>query len=172
LPPEITTFLRGCSPYKGGDNTLWAFNYLCNTKKHCALVPTRIGKTVAFFTRAIPGVLVSEIVSPNSSALGGSPAKNEFILEIAPSGEKTDVTVQFAFGVSIEGLDVLGDTQAGHALLAMCDIVERILMATEAECRRLGFQIVQGGRHFIYRTGLSVPHGRKSSAFPRVRVAG
>src|SRR4051812_38190248 len=43
VPPEIVTLFRSFKPYKGGDDTLWALNKLCNTQKHCMLAPTVIG---------------------------------------------------------------------------------------------------------------------------------
>jgi hypothetical protein len=51
LPPEIITHFRGVDPYEGGDGQfLWAINKLCNTKKHCALLPIRINGATAKFT--------------------------------------------------------------------------------------------------------------------------
>jgi hypothetical protein len=52
LPPEIMDLFRSIEPYKGGSGQLlWAVNKLCNTKKHCNLVPTMV--TGALFT-ALP----------------------------------------------------------------------------------------------------------------------
>ena len=43
LPPEILTVFRSFNPYKGGNDTLWALNELCNIKKHAARGPVRLG---------------------------------------------------------------------------------------------------------------------------------
>jgi hypothetical protein len=67
LPPEIITLFRGIEPYEGGDGRfLWAINKLCNTKKHCALVPIRITGATGKFTGWVPDG------TPAGIGLGGS----------------------------------------------------------------------------------------------------
>jgi hypothetical protein len=53
LPTEICTVFEGFQPYKGGNNTLWALNYVANIKKHAILIPARFGGTRV----GIPAVL-------------------------------------------------------------------------------------------------------------------
>ena len=142
LPTEITALFRGFNPYKGGNDPLWALNKLCNTKKHCALVPLQIDRAVAFFTSDVTGDgWASHTVSPSSSALGWNAEKHEITLAVTPPGVQARITANVSFGIAIDGIDTIRSEQAIHVLYAMSGIVERILMATEAECRRLGFQI-------------------------------
>jgi hypothetical protein len=39
IPKEVFDAMVACKPYKGGNDTLWAINRLCNTSKHEILVP-------------------------------------------------------------------------------------------------------------------------------------
>jgi hypothetical protein len=43
LPTEIRALFCEFKPYKGGNNTLWGLNELCNTPKHKMLYPVAIG---------------------------------------------------------------------------------------------------------------------------------
>jgi len=56
-----------------------------------------------------------------------------------PSGSNFRLDADIAFDLAIDAVDVLEDQQAIHVLNAMCKKVQRILLDTEAECRRLGF---------------------------------
>jgi hypothetical protein len=141
-PPEIIALFRSFNPYKGGNDPLWALNKLCNTKKHCALVPLNINQASAFYTSDIIGAGWSmQTVSPNSTGLGWDPTKNEITLAITPPGVQPRITVDVAFSVAIGGIDTIGGTPARTVLANMSRIVETILLATEAECRRLAFKL-------------------------------
>jgi hypothetical protein len=139
IPTEIVTLFRGFKPYKGGDNTLWALNKLCNAKKHCALVPAQISN--------VSGVLVRESYWQGSGGSFISPSgvwdaqKHELTLTIIQSGTTLKMESHFIFAVAIQGIEVLKSAHAPHVLNAMSGIVERVLLATEAECRRLGFDL-------------------------------
>ncbi len=56
-----------------------------------------------------------------------------------PAGSNFRIDSLITFDIAIEGIDTLGSQPAIHVLNAMSQKVERILLATEAECRRLGF---------------------------------
>jgi hypothetical protein len=141
-PAEIITLFRGFNPYKGGSDPLWALNRLCNTKKHCALVPLQMNNATVAFTAAVIGHGVETYtVSPASTGLGWNPKENEFTLMTTHSGMQPNITANVAFDVAIDGIDTIGGQQARHVLAAMSRIVESILLATEAKCRCLGFQI-------------------------------
>jgi len=78
-----------------------------------------------------------QTVSPNSAALGWSPEQNEMTLLIAPAGVQPKVTGHFSFGLAVNGIETIEGEQARYVLDAMSGIVQRILLATEAECCRL-----------------------------------
>jgi hypothetical protein len=142
LPPEITTLFRGFKPYKGGNDPLWALNKLCNTKKHCRLVPIGIERALVFFTSDVIGAgWSSNTVSPTSTGLGWNAEKGEVTLQVTPPGVTPKITADVSFNIAIDGIETIVGEQAAHVLHAMSGIVERILLATEAECRSLGFQI-------------------------------
>jgi hypothetical protein len=141
LPTEITAIFREFNPYKGGNDPLWALNQLCNTKKHCSLVPIQIGGGEVFLTGRLSGPgWFSEITGPGH--LGWNPEKNEITLMItSQTGAKADITANIYPTVAIGGIETLSGKPAVTVLDGMADIVERVLLATEAECRRLGFKL-------------------------------
>ena len=142
LPAEIRTIFAGCNAYKAGDSTLWALNEIANAKKHCALKPLIITNPSVFFS----GETASKrgtgyIVSPGGAGIGWDAKKNEVTLMSAEKGTNFRIDADVTFNVAIDGMDVLRGEQAVHVLKAMADKVECILLATETECRRLGFQL-------------------------------
>src|SRR5208282_3983089 len=144
LPPKIIALFRSFQPYKGGNPTLWALNKLCNTKKHCALMPLQITNARANFNaRLPPDATVGLGFSPEDvgTFTGWDSAKQEVTLATVPTEVKPHIRGNFTFSVAIDGVDVLRAQLAITALGAMRDIVAAILWRTEAECIRLGFDI-------------------------------
>ncbi len=140
LPSEIRTIFENSNAYKGGDSTLWALNEIANTKKHCALKPLVVANPSVFFSGESVGKGgISQIVSPGGFGIGWDPEKNEITLMSVPAGSNFRIDSLITFDIAIEGIDTLGSQPAIHVLNAMSQKVERILLATEAECRRLGF---------------------------------
>jgi hypothetical protein len=140
LPQTVTALFRGFKPYKGGNDPLWALNKLCNTKKHCSLVPLGIERTMILYRTATIGNSVEGLSLANDSRRWNS-EKNEITLFKAPPGMTPKVDAEVTFNIAIDGIDTIAGEQVAHVLHSMSGIVERILLATEAECRRLGFQI-------------------------------
>lgn len=132
LPPEIRSVFRAFHPYKGRNDTLWALNELCNFPKHKILVPIQL--TRGTFT-------VSDAVM-RGRRLGTftwewDREKNEVIwLRSEMEGTyNLDFTVGVAFDNTIE---LIGGHAPVAVLNTMARVVESVLMATEAECRRIG----------------------------------
>jgi hypothetical protein len=135
LPPEILALFRRFKPCLGGNDTLWALNKLCNTKKHCALVPFSIGwASVEFFGPS------GESQGKSGSLLGWSPRWDPDKYELSfprpntTANHKTNVALNVAFF----GPHVLFSKPAVAFLREMMSVVDGIFSATEAECRRLG----------------------------------
>jgi hypothetical protein len=142
LPPAIRDIFARHQPFKGGNDTLWALNEIANAKKHLALKPLLIRSPSVFYTADVIGDgWRSETVSPGGFGAGWDPEKSEIILVTTPPGVQPRITADVTFNVAIDGIDVLEGQQASHVLHAMKRIVQGILVATETECRRLGFQI-------------------------------
>ncbi|MEE8439620.1 MAG: hypothetical protein V3S07_08525 [Micropepsaceae bacterium] len=131
LPPEIVSLFEASNAYKGGNDTLWAMNELCNTKKHFKLVPM-----------SMQGLAIT-----TSPPLGDSTSERPFwdaenlqlIFLRVPAGQNVNHNVHVAYNISVEGIDVLAAKTVSGFIHNAHKIVEGILVTTEAECRRLGF---------------------------------
>jgi hypothetical protein len=139
LPPQIVTLFRQCKPHKGGNDILWSLNKLCNSKKHCALVPIEIANARANFK----ALFSNDVVRLGFGQIDGvwDSRKRELTLVTVDAGLNTNITGSFSFDIAIQGVEVQPRKTAVSNLNAMFNEVERILLATEAECRRLGFQL-------------------------------
>ena len=142
LPPEVLNLFLGFKPYEGGNDTLWALNKLCNTKKHCALVPITVLDARANFSATLPDgtpIGIDGTPTEDGAFKGWDPDKPEMILVTVPAGLDPQVRGHFGFQVAISDIEVLRRRPTIEVLNDMTSIVESILMATEAECRRLRF---------------------------------
>ncbi len=134
LPSEIQDLFRGFKPYKGGNNSLWAMNELCNTPKHQILYPVIIGAGTIFIN-----------YSPLLHGRRGAKfpiwdrEKNELkFARIGPRGE-TEEYLNTSFAIVLDDVDeVIRNQQPVGVLNGLACEVERVLAATEAECRRIG----------------------------------
>jgi hypothetical protein len=131
LPPEISGLFAAFKPYKGGNNALWAMNELCNVPKHKMLYPISIGGGV--------GVGGNAIV--NTMLLGGgwNSEKDELIYARIPAGGvQGQLNFNLTFSVAFDQVDeVIRGQNPIKALRAMTGEVERVLVVTERECRRI-----------------------------------
>jgi hypothetical protein len=78
-------------------------------------------------------------LSPGGFGIGWDPEKYESILMSLQSGSHVDADIDITFTVAIDGIETLEGKSMIGVLDDIARIVERILLATEAECRRLGF---------------------------------
>jgi hypothetical protein len=129
LPPAIRDLFVVFKPHEGGNDSLWALNKLANTPKHMALVPMFVGAGIIIGSRLRPPYTViqkkwhrdrNEIVFMTSDY--GGQFETEF--RIAVAFNEIDQTIRAKHPVGVL------NTMAGE--------VERVLMAAEAECRRIG----------------------------------
>lgn len=103
VPTEILSLFCTFKPYKGGNNTLWALNRLCNAKKHCALVPISTGfKRISFAASSETGMGGLDQNFPTR----WDPAKNEIILMRAAPEVRLTGNVALTFSVAIKSVDV------------------------------------------------------------------
>jgi hypothetical protein len=136
LPPEILDLFCGFKPYKGGNDAIWALNKLANSKKHVSLVPVQLGAAWAGgkMTLRDPG-------EPRTArvALEWDRDKNELAMVRGPLDLEIRLNATLAFSILFDPAhEVIGGQHPVAALRTMAREVERILMATEAECRRIG----------------------------------
>jgi hypothetical protein len=142
LPTEIRSIFERSNAYPGGNDPLWATNEIANANKHFGLKGLLLTRPDAFFSARIEGRGGrEEIVSPGGAGIGWDAGKNEVTLFVAEPGAKTHVHVNITASVAIDGIQIHACPTAPALLDAARNEIKRILMATEAECRRLGFQI-------------------------------
>ncbi len=130
LPDEILSFFCSFKPYKGGNDAIWALNKLANAK-HTSLVPVVVGgvphirhMTMTFGAYPLPPIYDSE--------------KNEIPFARVPPGGELKYDFAFSFLVEFGNVDFLGRHAAVDILDTLAAEVQRILLGTEAECRRIG----------------------------------
>jgi hypothetical protein len=140
LPAEIRALFESFNAYKGANDTLWAINEIANANKHLTLKPLVITNPTAFFSGRIAiRKLTANVINPRGGISWDS-GKNEITLLSVLPGTQANINTNITFDVAIDGVDTLSGQSAVRTLNDMARIVESILMATEAECRRLGFQ--------------------------------
>jgi hypothetical protein len=136
LPPEILDLFKGFKPYKGGNDALWALNELCNAPKHKMLYPVAIGGGAVglggSFSVGAGGLQISAPVWDSD--------KNEMEFARFPDGAiQGNPNFNVAFTVALDEVDeVIRGENPIQVLRAMVGEVERVLVATERECRRIG----------------------------------
>lgn len=132
LPPEISALFRSFDSHQGGNYTLWALNKLCNANKHRLLMPVSV---------ASAGMTIRRGVASGNVKLGLSRFdrnKNHIVIaEVGPDGH-LEYDGDFTFYVSFDDFNGVTGGPAVGMLDAIASEVDRVLRATEAECRRIG----------------------------------
>ena len=134
LPTEIRDLFAAFKPYKGGNNALWAMNELCNAPKHRTLFPVVVGGQSWGLTDGIVTGGI-ELRGPTWNS-----EENEIIL--ARYGPQTifhgNIKAQVAFAVALDDVDeAIRGQEPVKVIRAMTGEVERVLVASERECRRI-----------------------------------
>jgi hypothetical protein len=132
LPDEIVTLFRSFQPYKGADNPLWALNKLRNST-HTTLIPVQAA-AISVWVRPHPHSGDIETFDPFYDR-----GKNEIVFGRAFLTDHLSYNVRPTFLVCFDEAVVTGGEYAVGFLHRAAVKVEDILLATEAECRRLGF---------------------------------
>jgi hypothetical protein len=131
VPAEIIAIFEGFKPYKGGNDTLWALNYIANIKKHAILIPAGFGAALV----SVPMQLGSpefEFAREPFNADG-----NEIEL-LRSQHANFGAQIQFTYTVVIRHSEEIINGQSPITLLdAISAEVRRVLVNTEAECRRI-----------------------------------
>jgi hypothetical protein len=130
LPEIIAIFKTFC-----GNIWLSALNKLCNTQKHAALIPFKTDDLQVMY-----------IMNGITLGLGHRWHPETFELEILGSGgaDFTKGGGYFAFGITFTHDDpVIAGSEPAGLLDGAAIQVDRVINATELECRRLG--LIPGG---------------------------
>jgi hypothetical protein len=136
VPAEIQTLLRTFQPYKGGNDLLFILNDLCNLSKH-ALVAFVAGATAHF---EVSGVASPELA--HGVQFYDPPewdrAKNEVKFARTRLGTKLEHQLKLGVYVALEYREITSTEPATAVFDAMLREVQRIVLAIEAESRRIG----------------------------------
>jgi hypothetical protein len=97
-----------------------------------------ISGATAFFTAEIDhGGSKSYITSPGGFGIGWDATKREMTLMSAPVGKETNIRGNFSFSLGVDGIATIERQDLRLVLDNMSRLVEKVLDATEEECRHL-----------------------------------
>jgi hypothetical protein len=132
IPPDIASLFRTFNPYKGGNDLIWALNAACNTSKHGIVVP--VGMAAA-------GMNINHMVMSGTGAIFApvwNREKNEIVFASTTPDTELDYNIQFSFFVAFGEVDGIGGKPAIPVLNTIAGDVNRIVIAVEAEAKRIG----------------------------------
>lgn len=132
LPKEIHSLFCGFQPYLGGDDLLWLLNEICNSDKHKIVTPLGAGvirrntsiRTTGFFEMPDPPIW--------------DRTKNEMVVVTLGPDTKFEYNFEFHIFVIFHDIRLVDGRPITPILDNLFGKIERILLAMEAESRRLG----------------------------------
>ena len=134
LPADILTLLRAFQPYKGGNDVVWALNRIRRQGYHRLLVPVGMASgTTRIHYMHIQASGGEELPPPRWDS-----EKNEIVFLRANIDTKVDYNLQFTFSISFGEVEGVSGQPVLGFLNAATGEVERIVLAIEAEARRIG----------------------------------
>jgi hypothetical protein len=131
IPSSVFDVMLALQPYQGGNETLWRLNKLANTNKHESLV-----KAVLFVNQIIYDFPdVGTLLKP------GPKEATEDEIQVAWL-RRGETHMKYDLNVSVSvSFTKIGDIVINQPVVALLNqtssIVERVLLAVEAEARRL-----------------------------------
>lgn len=131
IPSDIVSVFRSYQPYQGGNDELWAMSKIANAK-HTVLVP--VGHASEGFrmkrgTIRGPGA----IMCPRWDS-----EKQEMVFAKSGPGGDIEYDVEFAFYIAFGNVPIFEGRPVLDVLKYLANVVDSIITATEAECRRIG----------------------------------
>ena len=137
IPDEIVTLFRTFEPYQRGNDLIWALNKINNINKHRLLVPSCVSLAQMNFRIHGSGGGGFHIPPP-----AWDRGKNEIVFAIvAPDVVKLQYDLKGTYCISFGEIEIISGYPATDILNAMASEVESIVMATEAEARRIGLVV-------------------------------
>jgi hypothetical protein len=135
LPPEIQAMLRTFQPYEGGNDALYTLNVLCNTSKH-ALVAFIAAAVFDFQISGTAAGIPKGIQFPEPTVWDSE--KNEIVYARVRLGSTFDHQAKFKVFVALQHKEAISPIPATAALDGLHSETKRIVLAIEAESRRIG----------------------------------
>lgn len=142
VPDEIFSVMESFKPYSGGDDFLWAINKLCNANKHriVSALPMMVGGRTLHELRVsgMGRIDFSKHGGITYSVFGGDDSIHDVEILRTTPGAKFNYQVTIGVFVSFTEPSILFGQPAEGVLDRMVGIVDSVLMAVEAEARRVG----------------------------------
>jgi hypothetical protein len=132
VPEQIQSLFCGFQPYPRGNDLLWALNEICNTDKHKIAIP--IGQGMFRASADVRGTGFFSMPDPHV----WDRTKNEMELITLGPGATFNYKFDFRLFIAFNEIKIVDGKPLVATLDAMGSIVERILVAIEAEARRIG----------------------------------
>ena len=133
LPKEIFDLMVACKPHKTGNTVLWAINKMCNAHKHEVVVAVPLG---------VGGMHIKNLHFRGTQYAFFAPnwdtSRNEMKICAVNHGATVKYDLQIATFVAIGDIEGIRHQPAVPVFNQMASEVDRILMAVEAEARRIG----------------------------------
>lgn len=138
LPPDIVTLFRSFQAYPGGNDLLVALNRVRRQGFHRLLKPVGNG----FLAATGEGMILrggSDAAYPTSVPnMVWDSEKDEMVYGIVGPGGEFGYKINFTFTISFGEVEGLAGAPVVPALRELANQVERIILATEAESKRIG----------------------------------
>lgn len=128
IPAKLLALFESFDAYKGGNDTLWAINYMANIQKHAVLIPIGFGRAVIWESQ--PG---------SNTILHGAWMSEKYEIKYTAPSANRGSNLNFTYAIVISDEEEVIDGQAPVALLDLMRIeVMRIMCEAETECSRIG----------------------------------
>jgi hypothetical protein len=142
FPSEIVAVFRGFKPYEAGNVPLWGLNELRNANQHALLAPLghssiRVTSTGPFMMKAPANGSIS-FNPPIWNPITWDSTKNEMVIFREDPGGQLDYNLEFSLFIAFGCVPVFSGEPVIGVFDHLARQVEGLLMATEAECRRIG----------------------------------
>jgi hypothetical protein len=132
-PPEVQALLGTFKPYISGNDLLYVLNDMCNLSKH-VLVTFLAGATISGTINGLAFEGPVEFIEP----LVMDPTKNEIPYMRVLKGTNPQHDIDFAIFPTLQYREFTSEEPAIYVLGTMINEVIRLVLAIEAECRRIG----------------------------------
>lgn len=129
IPGQIFDLACGFKPYPGGNDTLWALNQICNSGKHVKVQEVGLTTEVMHFLGEGRGVEIRPIWDY---------IKHELIIATIPPGGALKGKYALRCAIFLDEAPPAGGQPTLSFIRDAIRIVDGILLAVEAEARRIG----------------------------------
>jgi hypothetical protein len=128
FPAEILALFERCKPYKGGNDTLWAVDYVANVKKHALLIPIGFGRAAIW--QSNPG---------SDTILHGVWVSDKYEIKYTAPRDQHGAQRNFTYSIVISDAEEVINGKTPVSLLdAMRGEVTAVFAEAETICASMG----------------------------------